>query len=151
MAARIALRAKCGASDEDGFMKDRNKLTEGPTNAGAKVAGMKTNDFVALKDKITEYMHGERMGFSQPGLDLLKSRESDLSRAMGMPVTQPVTLSSLMGGSGGAAGAAGDACPARGRRTTPGSSSVSCSPCSTRRARRCSRRTTSRASGRGGA
>src|SRR5688572_16328954 len=99
MAAKIALRAKCGASDEDGIVKERNKITEGPANAGAKAAGMKTNDFVSLKEKITAYMHGDRMGFSQPGLDLLKSREADLSKAMGMPVTQPVTLSSLMGGS----------------------------------------------------
>lgn len=95
MAARIALRAKCGASDEDGIMKDRNKITEGPANAGAKAAGMKTGDFTSLKEKITAYMHGDRMGFSQPGLDLLKSRESDLSRAMGMPVVQ-------MGAGGGA-------------------------------------------------
>lgn len=101
MAARIALRAKCGASDEDGMMKERNKITEGPTNAAAKTAGMKTGDYVSLKEKITAYMHGDRMGFSQPGLDLLKSREADLSKAMGMPVAQPVTLSGLMGGSGG--------------------------------------------------
>lgn len=104
LAARIALRAKCGASDEDGIMKDRNKLTEGPSKEGAKVAGMKTNDYVALKDRITEYMHGDRNGFSQAGLDLLKSRESDLSKALGMPVTQPVTLASLMGGSGNSRG-----------------------------------------------
>jgi hypothetical protein len=101
MAAKIALRAKCGASDEDGIVKERNKITEGPANAGAKAAGMKTNDFMNLKEKITAYMHGDRMGFSQPGLDLLKSRESDLSKAMGMPVTQPISLAGLTGGSGG--------------------------------------------------
>jgi hypothetical protein len=107
MAARIALRAKCGASDEDGIMKERNKITEGPTNAAAKTAGMKTGDYVSLKEKITAYMHGDRMGFSQPGLDLLKSREADLSKAMGMPVVQPVTLSSIVGGGSSGGGMRG--------------------------------------------
>jgi hypothetical protein len=98
MAAKIALRAKCGASDEDGIVKERNKITEGPANAGAKAASMKTNDFLSLKEKITAYMQGDRMGFSQQGLDLLKSRESDLSKALGMPVVQPVSLAGMGGG-----------------------------------------------------
>ena len=104
MAAKIALRAKCGASDEDGIVKERAKITEGPANAGAKAAGMKTNDFLSLKEKITAYMQGDRMGFSQQGLDLLKTRESDLSKALGMPVVQPVSLSGMMGSSGNSRG-----------------------------------------------
>lgn len=99
MAAKIALRAKCGASDEDGFVKDRAKLTEGPANAGAKAAGMKTGDFVSLKEKVVAYMQGDRMGFSQQGLDLLKARESQLSKTLGMPV---VNVSQMGGGSPGA-------------------------------------------------
>ena len=101
MAAKIALRAKCGATDEDGIVKDRNKITEGPAKAGAKVAGMKDNDYLALKEKLVAYAHGERDGFSQQGLDLLKTRESDLSRALGMPMTQPMSMASLAGGSRG--------------------------------------------------
>lgn len=104
MAANLAMRGKCGASNEDGFQKDRQKLTEGPMNAGAKAAGMKGGDFSNLKDKITAYMHGDRMGFSQPGLDLLKSRESDLSKAMGMPVMQ---MGGNMGGNMGGGGRTG--------------------------------------------
>src|SRR4051812_2891389 len=100
MAAKIALRAKCGATDEDGFVKDKAKLTEGPANSGAKTAGMKTSDYLSLKDKITAYMNGDRTGFSQQGLDLLKSRESDLSKALGMPVVQ----ASSMGGGGARGG-----------------------------------------------
>jgi hypothetical protein len=99
MAAKIALRAKCGASDEDGIVKERNKITEGPVKAGAKVAGMKDNDYLALKEKLTSYAQGDRNGFSQQGLDLLKTRESDLSRALGMPITQPMSMASLQGGS----------------------------------------------------
>jgi hypothetical protein len=101
MAAKIALRAKCGATDEDGIVKDRNKITEGPAKAGAKVAGMKDNDYLALKEKLTAYAQGDRNGFSQQGLDLLKTRESDLSKALGMPITQPMSMASLAGGSRG--------------------------------------------------
>lgn len=101
MGARIAMRAKCGASDEDGFMKDRQKLTEGPANTGAKAAGMKTGDFTTLKERIVSYMQGDRFGFSQQGLDLLKSRESDLSRALGMPVSPLGGLVEMVGRSAG--------------------------------------------------
>ena len=99
LAAKLALKAKCGATDEDGIVKERNKITEGPVKAGAKVAGMKENDYVALKDKLIAYAGGDRNGFSQQGLDLLKSRESDLSKALGMPMTQPMSMASLQGGS----------------------------------------------------
>src|SRR3954467_1928503 len=98
LAARLALKAKCGATDEDGIVKDRNKITEGPAKAGAKLAGMKDNDYLSLKEKLTAYAQGDRNGFSQQGLDLLKSRESDLSRALGMPITQPMSMASLQGG-----------------------------------------------------
>jgi hypothetical protein len=101
MGARIALRGTCGASDEEGFQKDRNKITEGPANAGAKAAGMKTGDFTSLKEKLIAYMHGDRMGFSQQGLDLLKTRESDLSKTLGMPVMQMGGGASGGGSSGG--------------------------------------------------
>ena len=98
-AAKAALKVKCGATDEDGIVKERNKITEGPAKAGAKVAGMKDNDYLALKEKLTSYAQGDRNGFSQQGLDLLKTRESDLSRALGMPITQPMSMASLQGGS----------------------------------------------------
>ena len=100
LGAKLALKAKCGATDEDGIVKERNKITEGPVNAGAKVAGMKVGDYTALKDKLTSYAQGDRNGFSQQGLDLLKSRESDLSKALGMPINSPMSVS-MQGSSGG--------------------------------------------------
>ena len=104
LAAKLALKAKCGATDEDGIVKDRNKITEGPAKAGAKVAGMKDNDYLALKEKLVAYAQGDRNGFSQQGLDLLKSRESDLSKALGMPMTQPMSMAMMQGSGGGSRG-----------------------------------------------
>src|SRR2546430_48191 len=70
LALRLLMRAKCGASDEDGFQKDRQKLAEGPQEAGAKAAGFKTKDYLDLKNRITSYFGGDRNGFSKAGLDL---------------------------------------------------------------------------------
>ena len=97
-AAKIALKAKCGATDEDGMVKERNKITEGPINTGAKTAGMKVSDYSTLKEKLTAYAQGDRMGFSQQGLDLLKSREADLSKALGMPIVSPMQMGNASGG-----------------------------------------------------
>src|ERR1044071_7405447 len=47
--AKAALKGKCGATDEDGIVKERSKIAEGPLNAGAKTAGMKVGDYSALK------------------------------------------------------------------------------------------------------
>jgi hypothetical protein len=116
LAAKLALKAKCGATDEDGIVKERNKITEGPAKAGAKVAGMKENDYLALKEKLTAYAQGDRNGFCRV-----------------------------------VAARAVAACPARGRPIMPGSTSLSSSRSSTRRAPRCSRKITSRVSGRSGA
>ena len=83
-AMRIAMRAKCGASDDDGFQKDREKLAQAPIEAGAKAGGFKTRDYQDLKSRITSYFGGDRNGFTKPGLDLLDAREGDLSKALGL-------------------------------------------------------------------
>lgn len=88
LAARIAMRAKCGASDEDGFVKDREKLTQGPLEAGAKAGGFKTDAYRDLKDRITGYFGGDRNGFTKSGLDLLDSRQAELSRVLGLNMVQ---------------------------------------------------------------
>jgi hypothetical protein len=98
MAARLAMRAKCGASDEDGFQKDRQKLAQGPLDAGAKAGGFKTSEYQNLKDRITSYFGGDRSGFSKAGLDLLDSREADLSKALGLTMVHVRTAGSASGG-----------------------------------------------------
>jgi len=100
LAMRLAMRAKCGASDEGGFQKDRDKLTDGPMAAGAKAGGFKTNDYRDLKDRITEYFGGSRTGFSKSGLDLLDSREAELSKVLGLNMVH-ITSGGMGGGMGG--------------------------------------------------
>ena len=84
IAARIAIKAKCGASDDGGYQKDRNKIMEGPENAAAAAGGFKLADYRNLRDKLQAYLGGDHSGFTKAGLDLLKSREKQLASAFGV-------------------------------------------------------------------
>lgn len=84
-AARMAIKAKCGSSDADGFRKDRQKIMEGPENAGAGAGGFKLADYRTLSEKLEGYLGGDESGFSKGGLDLLKSRQKQLASAFGVP------------------------------------------------------------------
>ena len=87
LAARMAIKMKCGASDDGGYIKDRNKIMEGPENAGATAGGFKLAEYRNLRDRIRGYLDGDRAGFSKGGLDLLKSREKDLASAFDVSLT----------------------------------------------------------------
>lgn len=84
IAARIAIKAKCGSSDADGFRKERQRIVEGPENAAAAAGGFKLADYRNLKDKLQSYLGGDESGFSKSGLDLLKSRQKQLASAFGV-------------------------------------------------------------------
>jgi hypothetical protein len=86
IAARIAIKAKCGVSDDGGWVKERNKIMEGPENAAATAGGFKLAEYRNLRDRLQEYLSGDRSGFSKAGLDLLKSREQRLASAFGTSV-----------------------------------------------------------------
>lgn len=94
LAARIAIKAKCGSSDSDGFRKDRQKIVDGPENAAASAGGFKLADYRNLKDKLQGYLNGDESGFSKAGLDLLKSKKTQLASAFG------VSLNVAQAGSG---------------------------------------------------
>lgn len=83
-AARMAIRAKCGSSDADGFRKDRQRIMDGPENAAASAGGFKLGDYRNLRDKLQSYLGGDESGFSKSGLDLLKSRQKQLASAFGV-------------------------------------------------------------------
>lgn len=87
IAARIAIKAKCGASDDAGYIKDRQKIMDGPENAAATAGGFKLAEYRSLRDRLQAYVGGDRGGFSQAGLDLLKTRDKQLAAAFGMSAT----------------------------------------------------------------
>ena len=91
IAARIAIKARCGASDADGYRKDRERIMAGPENAAATAGGFKLPEYRNLRDRLRGYLNGDRSGFTKAALDLLKSRESRLAGTFGIS----------MGGGGG--------------------------------------------------
>lgn len=83
IAARAAIRAKCGASDVDGFMKDRQKILEGPEKAALALLKLKSADYGKLKERVQGYF-ASGSGFSAAEAALLAKRKNDIAGAMGV-------------------------------------------------------------------
>ena len=86
-AARMAIRAKCGTSDADGFRKDRQKIMDGPESAAASAGGFKLDEYRNLRDRLRAYAGGDESGFTKGGLDILKSRQKQLASLFGLSMT----------------------------------------------------------------
>lgn len=87
LGARLAIKAKCGASDADGYRKDRQRILDGPENAAAAAGGFKIADYRNLKDKLQGWLGGDESGFTKAGLDLLKSRHKEVASSFGVSMT----------------------------------------------------------------
>lgn len=99
-AARMAIRAKCGASDADGFRKERQKIADGPEATAANAGGFKLADYRALRDRLKAYALGCDPGFSESTISLLKARKTQLASAFGVTTSVAQAGSSSMGGRG---------------------------------------------------
>ncbi|HMC54734.1 MAG TPA: hypothetical protein VKH19_06140 [Gemmatimonadaceae bacterium] len=84
-AAKIAIKRKCGASDSDGWRKEREQIMNGPETAAASAGGFKLPDYRSLRDKLHGYALGDDSGFSTASLDVLKAKRSALASAFGVP------------------------------------------------------------------
>lgn len=87
LAAKIAMKAKCGATSEDGFLKQRAKLLEQPEKIGAQTAGMKVSAYAQMKERVTGYLRGDR-GFSDSEQKALAARANEFSQLMGVSVAK---------------------------------------------------------------
>ena len=83
-AARMAIRAKCGTSDADGFRKDRQRLMDGPESAAASAGRFKLDEYRALRDRLRGYASGDESGFTTASLDVLKSKRQQLAGLFGV-------------------------------------------------------------------
>ena len=100
LAARLAIKKKCGASDSGDWMKERQKLLDGPENAAAQAGNFKVADYRNLKDKIGNWLGGDESGFTKPGLDLLKGKRSAIASVMGVSADVAQASSGRSGGRG---------------------------------------------------
>jgi len=102
LAARIAIKAKCGASDSEAMRKERERLTNGPESAAAAAGGFALPEYRTLRDRIRGWLGGDRSGFTTAGLAVLRGRESQLRTALGVSAA-------VAGGGGGGRGLRGPA------------------------------------------
>lgn len=112
--AKVALKAKCGATSADGFMKDRAKLLASPEKVGAAAAGMDVKKYATVKDKVIQYLNGDR-SFAEGELKAFGNHATALSDAMGMALAK----ASSGGGGGGISGRVGNALAGQMRMFTP--------------------------------
>jgi len=96
-AAKIAIKRKCGASDSDGWRKERDQIMNGPENAAASAGGFKLDDYRSLRDRLHAYALGDESGFSTSSLDVLKSKRSQLASLFGVPAVVAQAGSSARG------------------------------------------------------
>ena len=103
LGARAGIKAKCGGTDDAAYQKERSKIMEGPENAAASAGGFKLDEYRMLGMRFEAYLGGDESGFSKAGLDLLKSRNTQLATALGMPaaVAELAGSGRSMGGGGG--------------------------------------------------
>jgi hypothetical protein len=103
LAAKAAMKAKCGATSEEGFLKDKQNLLAAGVKAAIAAGGFKEAEYNALAERFMAYMGGRRGDFFKPAeLAALDARKADLIKALG-PMTQ---LADAGGEGGGGRGAA---------------------------------------------
>ena len=85
--AKVALKAKCGATSVDGMLKERAKLLAAPEKIGADAAGMDLRRYVKVKESVTMYLAGDR-AFAEAELAAFARHASTLSNVMGLPLAK---------------------------------------------------------------
>lgn len=90
LAAKAAIRAKCGATSDEGFRKDRAKLLQEPEKVALKAGGFKAAEYGQVRERVTFYLNGMRSGFKPAELDALAARASDLSGALRVAISSAV-------------------------------------------------------------
>lgn len=118
--AKVALKAKCGATSADGFEKERRNLLASPERAGAAAAGMDLKQYVKIKELATLYLGGSR-NFPEGELKVWARHASALSDAMGLALEKDADSDSGSGGrsGGGLSGRIGNAIAGKMRMFTP--------------------------------
>ena len=108
--AKVALKAKCGQTSDEGFRKERNKLLAAPEQAGAAAAGMDVRRYVKMKEVVTMFLNGDR-SFGDSEVKAMMKHASALSDAMGIALAKAGSSGGNSGG--GLSGRLGNAIAGR--------------------------------------
>jgi len=82
LAAKAAMKAKCGATSDDGYRKEKAKIYAAPEKAALDAGKFKSGDYAKLKEKLGSWAAGDR-NFKAPELEALAARKDELSRLLG--------------------------------------------------------------------
>lgn len=82
LAAKAAMRAKCGATSDDGYRKDKAKIYAAPEKAALDAGKFKSGDYAKLKEKFGSWAAGDR-NFKAPELEAMEARKDELSKLLG--------------------------------------------------------------------
>lgn len=82
LAAKAAMKAKCGATSDDGFRKEKAKIYAGPEKAALEAGKFKSGDYAKLKEKIGFWAAGDR-NFKAAELEAMTARKDELSKLLG--------------------------------------------------------------------
>jgi len=89
LASRGGMRAQCGASNEDGFRRDLEALSNQPVEAANSVGGFEGRQYSVLTERILGYMARSRGFTFQPSeLEVLERREAQLAGLLASERTQ---------------------------------------------------------------
>ncbi len=84
LAARVAIKAKCGNDDEEVLRRQRQRIMDGPDRAAAEAGGFQLPEYRRYRDRIRGWLEGDNSGFTTAGLAVLRARESQLRGAFGI-------------------------------------------------------------------
>jgi hypothetical protein len=118
LAARAAMRARCGATSVDGMLDERKKLLQSPEAVGAQASGLRPRDYASVKELAIIYLMGGR-AFRDAELAVLSARANDLAGAMRIALVAPNRGGAAADGGGGIGGRIGNAIGARMQAFTP--------------------------------
>lgn len=86
LAAKAALRAKCGATNTDGFYKEKKEISQRPEKAALEIMKMKSKDYGQLKERVAGYLSGRRDGYTATESAAIDARRDALSAALDVSV-----------------------------------------------------------------
>lgn len=96
LAARLAIKAKCGDTDADALRRQRQSILNGPETAAATAGGFQLAEYRRLRDRLRGWLEGDASGFTAAGLAVLEAREPQLRGSFG--------LAAVAAGNGGGRG-----------------------------------------------
>ena len=85
IAARAALKAKCGATSDEGWRKELAKLDENPEKAANSAGKFKGGQYGRVKERIVGFLAGAP-GYSDSEKAALNGRRSELDRLLAVEV-----------------------------------------------------------------